>query len=197
MELSGELIRPPIDELYRIAKQYSRRQEEADDLVQDLLLEAVSTGKDFSDTRFLDWGRGFLRNRAAFIARTEGRRRKREGHFHPPDPVGAPLQLPESFIISLRPTLRIVARLSRAVSLFDHFDARFEQLLVALEHGGGSCGHNLPAERPECSSQHAADSATRHPSRSRSAPAAPRIPRQRFRPESPQSTASADRGPCT
>lgn len=110
--LPGKRVVPPIDELYRIAKHYSRRKEEADDLVQDLLLEAVSTGKDFSDIRFLAWGRGFLRNRAAFIARTEGRRRKREGHFHPPDPDGNRPQLPESFIIRLRPTLRIVARLA-------------------------------------------------------------------------------------
>ena len=73
---------PPIDDMYRVAKQYSRRPEEVDDLVQDLLLEAVITGKDFSDKCFMAWGRGFLRNRAAFIARTEARRRKREERFH-------------------------------------------------------------------------------------------------------------------
>ena len=44
---------PPIDEAYRMAKQYARRLEEADDLVQDLLLEAVATRKDFSDPRFM------------------------------------------------------------------------------------------------------------------------------------------------
>jgi len=73
---------PPIDEMYRIARQYSRRPEEVDDLVQDLLLEAVITGKDFLDAHFMAWGRGFLRNRAAFIARTEARRRKREERIH-------------------------------------------------------------------------------------------------------------------
>lgn len=107
-------IQPPIEEMYRIAKRYSRRQEEVDDLVQDLLLEAVSTGKDFSDARFMAWGRGFLRNRAAFIARTEGRRRKREEMFHGNDqncydPYIS--LLPEGFVAGLRQPLRILARL--------------------------------------------------------------------------------------
>src|SRR5690606_22127119 len=104
---------PPIDDMYRIAAQYSRRPEEVDDLVQDLLLEAVKTEKDFSDTRFMAWGRGFLRNRAAFIARTEGRRRKREERFHADDHPSsyADKRLPEPFIARLRPSLRIVARL--------------------------------------------------------------------------------------
>lgn len=36
---------PPIDEAYRIVRQYACRPTEVDDLVQDLLLEAVVTGK--------------------------------------------------------------------------------------------------------------------------------------------------------
>lgn len=104
---------PPIEEMYRIARQYSRREEEADDLVQDLLLEAVSTGRDFADIRFMAWGRGFLRNRAAFVARTEGRRRKREAQFdpHAEDSGIRVRQLPERFITTLRPSLQLVARL--------------------------------------------------------------------------------------
>lgn len=104
---------PPIDDMYRIAKQYTRRPEEADDLVQDLLLEAVITGKDFSDARFMAWGRGFLRNHAAFIARTEGRRRKREERFHEQEHNAnrTAKQLPKEFIAGLRPSLRVVARL--------------------------------------------------------------------------------------
>ena len=99
--------------MYRIAEQYSRRPEEVDDLVQDLLLGAVATGKDCSDARFMAWGRGFLRNRAAFIARTEGRRKKREERFYEGEPAPDPpvAQLPERFIVRLRPSLHIVARL--------------------------------------------------------------------------------------
>ncbi|MEH6306308.1 sigma factor [Olivibacter sp. CPCC 100613] len=105
---------PPIEEMYRIAKQYCRRQEEVDDLVQDLLFEAVKTGRNFSDINFMAWGRGFLRKHAAFIARTEGRRRKREETFHASDQdfdTTYVYQLPEDFIAPLRPSLRILARL--------------------------------------------------------------------------------------
>lgn len=133
---------PPIEEMYQIAKQYSRRPEEVDDLVQDLLLEAVRTGKDFLDTRFMAWGRGFLRNHAAFIARTEGRRRKREEGYQGDDPnrtdtdIG---RLPENFIVPLRPSLRILARLingglskKEILYLLDIPDTALRQRLTAL-----------------------------------------------------------------
>ncbi len=132
---------PPIKELYRIAKQYSRRADEVDDLVQDLLLEAVKTGKDFSDTSFMAWGRGFLRNHAAFIARTEGRRRKREEMVQYGD-QGADdtdIQLPEDFVTHLRPSLRIIARLvncglnrKEILYLLNIADTALRQRLTAL-----------------------------------------------------------------
>lgn len=132
---------PPIEEMYLIAKQYSRRKEEADDLVQDLLLEAVRTGKDFSAPRFMAWGRGFLRNRAAFIARTEGRRRKREERFQENDQDAGSLviQFPASFIATLRPSLRIVVRLincglsrKEILYLLNIADTALRQRLTAL-----------------------------------------------------------------
>lgn len=132
---------PPIDDMYRIARQYSRRPEEVDDLVQDLLLETVITGKDFSDASFMAWGRGFLRNRAAFIARTEGRRRKREERFHEDEHESNRVarRLPERFIARLRPSLRIVARLvncglnrQEIQYLLFIADTAFRQRLTAL-----------------------------------------------------------------
>ncbi len=114
MELqAGNRIQPPIEEMYRIAKRYSRRPDEVDDLVQDMLLEAIRIGKDFADARFPAWGHGFLRNHAAFIARTEARRRKREAMLYEDhhDPIAPEMRLPESFFTPLRPSLRIVARL--------------------------------------------------------------------------------------
>ena len=132
---------PPIGEMYRIAKQYSRRQEEVDDLVQDLLLEAVKTGRDFSDAGFMAWGRGFLRNRAAFIARTEARRRKREEmvQHSDPEPSDRSMQLPENFIVDLRPSLRIIARLvncdlnrKEILYLLNIADTALRQRLTAL-----------------------------------------------------------------
>lgn len=132
---------PPIEALYRVAKQYARRQEEVDDLVQDMLLEAVRTGKDFSDTRFMAWGRGFLRNRAAFIARTEDRRRKREERFHDTDQEenATHMRLPENLFPHLRPSLRITARLvncglnrKEILYLLNIADTALRQRLTAL-----------------------------------------------------------------
>jgi DNA-directed RNA polymerase specialized sigma24 family protein len=133
--------KPPIKEIYRIAKQYSRREEEVDDLVQDLLLEAVRIGKDFSDASFMGWGRGFLRNRAAFIARTEGRRREREKivSYADQEPTDTGIQLPEDFITRLRPSLRIIARLvncglnrKEILYLLNIADTAFRQRLTAI-----------------------------------------------------------------
>ncbi|MEX1268749.1 MAG: sigma-70 family RNA polymerase sigma factor [Balneolaceae bacterium] len=102
---------PPFDELNRLARKYTRRMEEADDLVQDLLAEAVRKEKDFTADHFMAWAHGVLRNRAAFIARTEGRRRKREKAIQErDDPDQYRPAFPESFIESLSPSLRITAR---------------------------------------------------------------------------------------
>ena len=139
---SRDQLQPPIKEMYRVAKQFSRRQEEIDDLVQDLLLEAVRIGKDFSDVRFMAWGRGFLHKRAAFIARTEGRRKKREETFQDNDHNfynTDNLQLPESFIAPLCQSRRILARLincglnrKEILYLLNISDTALRQRLTAL-----------------------------------------------------------------
>lgn len=152
---------PPVRELYDIAKQYSRRADEADDLVQDLLLEAVRTGKDYTEPEFIGWGRGFLRNRAAFVARTEGRRRKREKVYQERDfdTILSRIQFPEVFITSLRPSLRIVARLmncglnrAEIKYLLDITDSALRQRLTSLRRGWAS-HHKSGKEGPEYSKQ--------------------------------------------
>ena len=137
-----DLPQPPIEEMYQIAKQFSRRQEEVDDLVQDLLLEAVRIGKDFSDAHFMAWGRGFLRNHAAFIARTEGRRKKREEIYQDNDHnfYNTDIrQLPERFIAPLCQSRRILARLincglnrKEILYLLNISDTALRQRLTAL-----------------------------------------------------------------
>lgn len=137
-----DLPQPPIEEMYQIAKQFSRRQEEVDDLVQDLLLEAVRIGKDFSDAHFMAWGRGFLRNHAAFIARTEGRRKKREEIYQDNDHnfYNTDIrQLPERFIAPLCQSSRILARLincglnrKEILYLLNISDTALRQRLTAL-----------------------------------------------------------------
>lgn len=103
----------PIEELHKIARKYSRRSDEVDDLVQDLFLEAIRTERDISDEKFLPWAHGFLRNRAAFIARTEGRRRNREKAIkeQSENQNNIRLQFPENFYDQLSPALEKTARL--------------------------------------------------------------------------------------
>lgn len=104
---------PPFEELNQLARKYTRRIEETDDLVQDLLLEAVRQEKDFTADHFMAWAHGVLRNRAAFIVRTEERRRKREKAVQEKrdDPDQYRPAFPESFTGNLSPSLQITARL--------------------------------------------------------------------------------------
>ena len=108
-----KITSPPFDELNRLARKYTRRMEETDDLVQDLLLEAVRLEKDFTEDQFMAWAHGVLRNRAAFIGRTEARRKKREKAVQAKmeNPEHHRPAFPHPFIGSLSPSLQITARL--------------------------------------------------------------------------------------
>ena len=96
------------------ARRLSRRGEEAEDLLQTVLLAAVEAGRgDLSTPQNRRWLYGALRNRAAFEARCSLRRRGR-------DTAGADMLLndgsdqsfPTSFITSLPPALRTTALLA-------------------------------------------------------------------------------------
>lgn len=133
---------PPMEELQRIARKYSRRPDEAEDLVQDLLLETVRTKRNISDKNFKPWAHGFLRNRAAFIARTEGRRRNREEKVADEQENHQKikrLQFPEAFIDRLSPALQKAARLMNCglskkeiCYLLDVTDTALRQRFTAL-----------------------------------------------------------------
>jgi DNA-directed RNA polymerase specialized sigma subunit, sigma24 homolog len=73
--------------LRAIAQRWSRRPEEADDLVQDALLEAVRQGRDLAEPQNLRWAGGIVRNRARMAARGAGRRRRREAAWQSLKPV--------------------------------------------------------------------------------------------------------------
>lgn len=128
-------------ELLRLAEKYSRRASEAEDLVQDLLLETVQTERNISDKNYMAWAHGFLRNRAAFIARTEGRRRKREKKSQniTHNPSHERLQFPATFLDQLSPLLQRTARLincglnkKEIIYLLDITDAALRQRFTAL-----------------------------------------------------------------
>lgn len=64
--------------LLATARRATRRPEEAEDLVQDALLEALRIGRDPNDIAYLC---GIIRNKATMAARTALRRRRRESHW--------------------------------------------------------------------------------------------------------------------
>lgn len=103
-----------IDALRRIALRYADTPDDADDLVQDALLAALEQGRVPSDDGFLAWARGVFRRRALFVARTEGRRRRREALYAADaDPSSAAIRkLPREFIDTLSPSLKTVALLA-------------------------------------------------------------------------------------
>lgn len=64
-------------ELLRVARRCAPIQE-AEDIVQSVLLSAVAKGRDPADPALLPWLRGGVRRHAVFVARTAGRRRRRD-----------------------------------------------------------------------------------------------------------------------
>lgn len=103
-------------EVLRLARRCVRTDAEAHDLTQDALLIALDRGlSDWADPAVRPWLHGVVRKRAALIARTEGRRRRRDQTLHDLDEVQrAAWSWSPSFLSSLPPSLRCVARLASA-----------------------------------------------------------------------------------
>ena len=95
-------------ELLGYARRVVRRVDEAEDLLQVVLLAAHEAGRlDLSSANNRRWMMGALRRRAAFDARSALRRRRREAAVATSDPVGdATEALPSTFVASLPPALR-------------------------------------------------------------------------------------------
>lgn len=99
--------------LMRVAACCSVIRHEAEDLVQDVLLAAIETGRDCADSRFLPWAAGAIRNRARFVARTAVRRKRREAAYaveHERSAHSVP-RLPDTFVVTLPRSRRVVALL--------------------------------------------------------------------------------------
>ena len=95
------------------ARRLSRRSEEAEDLLQTVLLAAIETGRaDLNTSQNRRWLYGALRNRAAFEARTAMRRKAREATFAPSLQDDAKTDLPTAFIDALPASLRTTALLA-------------------------------------------------------------------------------------
>lgn len=97
-------------DLHALARRHARRAEEADDLLQSALLAAIEAGRtDLGSPETRRWLCGVIRNRAAFDARTAGRRRRREQAWSraepPASPSGGPFAADDT-VQGLSPALR-------------------------------------------------------------------------------------------
>lgn len=99
-----------------MARRFVRSEDEARDLAQDALMIALQRGfDDWSSPARRPWLSGVLRKRAAFVARSDNRRRDREQVAVGSDGCGhAPWVWRPSFLVSLPPSLRAVATLASA-----------------------------------------------------------------------------------
>jgi RNA polymerase sigma-70 factor (ECF subfamily) len=103
-------------DVLRMARRFVPTDDAARDLTQDALMIALDRGfGDWSAPERRSWLHGVLRRRAAFVARTEGRRRRREqGLDDAADLRPAAWAWSPSFLATLPPSLRAVATLASA-----------------------------------------------------------------------------------
>ncbi|RUO26551.1 transcriptional regulator [Aliidiomarina minuta] len=105
--------------LLEAARRYARRQNEAEDIVQEVLVAAISAGRlDFSAPENRRWMMGAIKRRAAFDARSALRRRLRETHWQSDCsaaeyfPTSSPSVDIAFFLRSLPKALRVTAALA-------------------------------------------------------------------------------------
>ena len=99
-------------DLLRYARLVSRRPDEAEDILQSVLLAAVLHDRaDLDDARNRRWLKGAIRKHALFVARSAARRRKRETLFVPTAHEQAEDSDFARLCASLPPALATTARL--------------------------------------------------------------------------------------
>ncbi|HWU18864.1 MAG TPA: sigma factor [Devosia sp.] len=145
-------------QLLAIARRVTRRADEADDLVQDALLEAVKAGRGIAGPQDMRWLGGIIRNRARLAARGASRRRLRETHWHAMRPEPAPpaetLDIP-AILAGLPPSLKALAALTlsghnrREIAyLLDLSDTALRQRIAALKRQLTGAGIAMPEGMP-------------------------------------------------
>lgn len=141
-------------DLIRTALRYTRGRDQAADLAHDVVVQAIGSGvSDWEDAQRRAWFRGAVRNHAAFVARTAGRRRAREAMVAgEPSTPHERVAWTTTFLASLPPSLRRLANLAIAdltrpelAYLLDITDTALRQRLTALRR---AIGHASEATQP-------------------------------------------------
>tara|TARA_R110002051_G_scaffold321474_2_gene409270 strand:- start:989 stop:1633 length:645 start_codon:yes stop_codon:yes gene_type:complete len=146
----------PYAELLALARRHARRVDEAEDVVQEVLIAAVAAGRnDFSNSSDRRWMAGAIRKRSAFDARSAARRREREAkwqgeHHRVSAPQGDALNV---ILADLPRGLRVIAALALSghskaeiAYLLDLPDTALRQRIRALKLALGKKGVAMPAE---------------------------------------------------
>ncbi|CAM5777165.1 transcriptional regulator [Mesorhizobium amorphae] len=108
------MLSRPYVELLRQARRASRRPDEAEDLLQAVLLSAIEAGRsDLSCPNNRRWLQGAIRKRAAFEARSAIRQRQRESRWQAEPAASATREeMPCTFVAILPTALRTTALLA-------------------------------------------------------------------------------------
>ncbi|WP_417579160.1 RNA polymerase sigma factor [Pelagibacterium sp.] len=146
----------PYSQLLALARRYARRSDEAEDVVQEVLIAAVAADRsDFSQPADRRWMAGAIRKRAAFDARSAARRREREARWQA---QASPLDAPQGdalnvILADLPKGLRVVAALALSghskaeiAYLLDLPDTALRQRIRALKLALAQKGVAMPAE---------------------------------------------------
>jgi RNA polymerase sigma factor (sigma-70 family) len=144
-------------ELAQVARRCSALAAEAEDLIQDAMLEAITSGRhDLEVGTNRSWVAGVIRNKARLAARTAGRRRKREGQVTAP-PSESEVSSPKTPVAAVLPCLPPALRLVAALALSGHdrreighllglSDTALRQRVSALRKRLAALGTTLPPQ---------------------------------------------------
>ena len=146
-------------ELRRIARRWSARSEDAEDIVQESLLTALAEGRsDLNVTANRRWIAAVIRNKARLAARSAVRRRLREDRWQAAEPGADFLREPAagaSDLSQLPPALRAVARLASSGfdrreirHLLDLTDEALRKRVSSLGKRRGALGEGAPPGGP-------------------------------------------------
>ncbi len=151
------MLSRPYVELLRQAQRASRRPDEAEDLLQAVLLSAIEAGRsDLSCPDNRRWLQGAIRKRAAFEARSAIRRRQRETRWQAEPAASASREdMPKAFVATLPAALRTTALLAltghtrqEIIWLLQLSDSALRQRIAEIRRRWRDAGGNRLEEIP-------------------------------------------------